>query len=859
MLGPGGGLYTTSAAALPLDLGDGLAPTEIAVGNAYAHVEQGGRGGWYPVGANTLWHGGVHLHPAPDDPSAPRAVHACLPGHVVAARLGAGAEGEGPFGSRNFVLVRHEMPAPPQDGGADDEPAAPPEPSGAEPDVFYSLYMHLAALADDRSGPAGASADLEVTASALNLRTSPEDQGKQNKADGGPAPRGTRVTPLPAPPEPEANGFRWVRAHLPGGAVDAFAHGDHLAPPGGAVTAESVSWLREPAPEEMVTTGPRNVRSGPTKTAPNLLLDEPVPAGTRFVPRPGAPQAALQAGRYLWGTVHLPAGRTTRTGATTLDGFVHDGELRKVEVKGELDRALLGRLAGGAVVALDRPVEAGDVLWTVGTHGLRALPDDQLPEVLHWEVFSETNLLADLCRPPTPSGDGQAGTSPPSPPRPGGTTSTRNIVVRRVEGPAEVEVGQTATYRVADYNVAPRPDDRARVNWEVWAGGAVVARFPYAGDRLVYTPPPALAGETVEARPFLQSSKPSVAVRTRVTAPPPWWAAEDPDADFQADADEVLTLFERLDTTIVGRDLLAERVLIFVEVRREGTATPPRPALEWAGGAVEPAGNLAYDELTLFYAADAGGRATRLRHAVCRFVSEWGMPDVRAAVDALGVSAPAATAAAVEQHQWWAEARAAGCDLPEEPRLWHYHPVSMLVHVAGMVPEAEPEAAPPVTDPVSDNAEFNLLVATVYGEAANSSETAWRAVAHVVMNRVGKREWSRHTTVEATLRNTGFDALTQRNGPFRNAETHLRGGSVGTTVARNVDRMAAVLRPIYDRQEPDFTGGCQLYYSPRAQAVLHRERPGQYAARPRWNFSVLEEVAVPGLLRFDDFKFYRYR
>ena len=657
------------AAALPLNLGDGLAPTSDAVANAYAHVEQGW-GGWYPVGANTLWHGGVHLRPAPDDPAAPRAVHACLPGRVVAARLGAGAEGEGPFGSRNFVVVRHEVPAPPGEGGA-------------EPGVFYSLYMHLAALADDRSGPAGASADLEVTASTLNLRTSPENQDDRNKADGGPAPRGTRVTPLPAPPVPEANGFRWVRAHLPGGAVDAFAHGDHLAPPGGAVTAASVPWLREPAPEEMVTTGPRNVRSGPTTSAPNLLLDEPVPAGTRFVPRPDAPQAALQAGRFLWGTVHLPAGRTTPAGATTLDGFVHDGALRKVEARGELNRDLLDRLAGGAVVTLDQPVAAGDVLWTVGTHGLRALPDDRLPEVLHWEVFSETNLLADLCRPPTPSGDGQAGAAPPAPPRPRGTPSTRTVLVRRVEGPAEVEAGQAATYHVADYNVAPRPDDRASVSWEVWAGGAVVARFPDAGDRLVYTPPPALAGETVEVRPFMRSSTPSVAVRTRVAAPPPWWAAEDPDADFQADADEVLALFERLDTTLIDRDLFAERVVVAVEARREGTAAPPRPALERAGGAVEPAGDLAYDELGLFYAADVGGRAGRLRHAVCRFVSEWGMPDVRAAVDALGVSAPAATAAAVERHQWWAEARAAGCDLPEEPRLWHYHPLSFLLHAAG--------------------------------------------------------------------------------------------------------------------------------------------------------------------------------
>ena len=690
VLGSGGGLAPASvAASLPLDLGDGPALTAEAVENAYAHVERGGRGGWYPVGANTLWHGGVHLRPAPDDPDAPRAVRACLPGRVVAARLGAGAEGEGPFGSRNFVVVRHEMPAPPSDGGT--EGATPPEPGGAEPGVFYSLYMHLAALADDRSGPARASADLEVTASTLNLRTSPETQGDQNKAAGGPAPRGTRVTPLATPPAPEANGFRWVRAHLPGGAVDAFAHGDHLAPPGGAVTAESVSWLRAPAPEEMVTTGPRNVRSSPRVDPSSLLLSEPVPAGTRFVPRPDAPMAALQAGRFLWGTVHLPAGRTTRTGATTLDGFVHDGALRKAETTGELDRALLDRLAGGAVVALDRPVEAGDVLWTVGTHGLRALPDDPLPEVLHWEMFSETNLLADLCRPPAPSGDGQAGAAPPAPPRPR-APSGRTVLVRRVEGPSEVEAGRPATYRVADYNVAPLPDDRDRVNWEVRSGGGVVATFRGAGERLVYTPPLALAGETVEVRPFMRSSTSDVAIRTRVSAPPPWWTAEDPGADFQTDADEVLDLFEGLDTTILGRDLLAERVVVAVEARRDG-ATPPRPALERAGGAVEPAGHLEHDELMQFYAADVGGRATRLRHAVCRFVSEWGMPDVRAAVDALGVSAPEATAAAVERHQWWAEARAAGCDLPEELRLWHYHPVSFLVHVAGTATEAESAAS----------------------------------------------------------------------------------------------------------------------------------------------------------------------
>ena len=687
----------TQRAALPLNLGDGRVLTEKAIENAYAHVEKGGRGGWYPVGANTLWHGGVHLRPAPDDPAAPRTVHACLPGRVVAARLGAGAEAEGPFGSRNFVLVRHAAPAPPAADEPDDAPA-PPAPSGAdEPDVFFSLYMHLAPLADDRSGPAGASVDLEVTASRLNLRTSPQNRGPANLHPAGPAPRGTRVTPLSAPPEPEANGFRWVRPHLPGGAVDAFAHGDYLAPVGGAVTVESVPWLREPAPEEMVTTGPRNVRAAPTTRGPNLLLDEPVPAGTRFVPRPDAPQAALQAGRFVWGTVYLPTGRTSRSGAPTLDGFVHDGALRAVEARGEVDRALLDRLAGGAVVALDRPVEAGDVLWTVGTHGLRALPDDPLPETLHWEVFSEANLLADLCRPSgsAMSGDGQAG-APPPPPRPRATPSGRVVLVRRVEGPTEVEAGQPAAYEVADYNVTPRPDDRARVSWEVWAGGAVAARFPGAGDRLVYTPPLSLAGETVEVRPYMRSSTPDVAVRTRVAAAPPWWTAEDPDADFQADADEVLALFEDLDATILSRDLFAERAVVAVEARR-GPAAPPRPSLERDTGGAEPAGHLEHDELAQFYAADVGGRAGRLRYAVCRFASEWGIADARAAVDALGVSAPGATAAAVERHQWWAEARAAGCDLPAGPRLWHYHPLSFLHHIAGETEAPVASDCEPVT------------------------------------------------------------------------------------------------------------------------------------------------------------------
>ncbi|WP_420457092.1 hypothetical protein [Rubrivirga sp.] len=669
-------------ASLPLDLGDGLALAADAVEAAYAHVETGGRGGWYPVGDNTIWHGGVHLRPDPDDPAAPRTVHACLPGRVVAARLGAGDAAEGPFGSRNFVLVRHEAPAPPDAEDGASSAGDTPSPA-AEPPPFYSLYMHLAPLADDRSGPAQAGASTETlrTTTRVNYRSAPAMDASLVV---GTAPRQTRVERLPEAAQAARNtdAFAWSRVHLAEGAVEAYVTTDpqYVERAGPApVTVEAVSWLQKVSPETFETTTGLNYRSAPVVRDETWLGT--AEKGTRVEPLSDAPQAALETGHFRWARIHLSSG--------PVEAFIStNSQYVRSTRTSELDTDLLDRLATGEVVAVDREVGAGDVLWTVGTHGLRSLPDDPLPETLHWEMISESNLVADLCRPVEPdvSGDGQAGSPPTS--RVSPPLSSRTVLVRRAEGPSTVEAGQPATFRAADFNVSPTPDERARVNWEVRAGDAVVATFRSAGDRLVYTPPVALAGETIEVRPFARSSTAQVSVRTRVEAPPPWWAAEDPDADFQTDAAEVLGLFERLDTTILGTDLFAERVVVAVEARREG-ATPARPSLERDTAGADPAGHLAHDELATFYTADVGGRATRLRHAACRFVSEWGVSDVPAAVAALGVGAPEATAKAVERHQWWAEAVAAGAGLPAEPRLWHYHPLSLLVHIAGSLAETE--------------------------------------------------------------------------------------------------------------------------------------------------------------------------
>ena len=90
----------------------------------YRNVEQG-RGGWYPIGINQQWHGGVHLHVPLGTP-----VRAMLSGTVVAAHFGPPVE----LGSNNFVVLRHEVPMP----RANDTEEKPTKL------VVYSLSMHLA-------------------------------------------------------------------------------------------------------------------------------------------------------------------------------------------------------------------------------------------------------------------------------------------------------------------------------------------------------------------------------------------------------------------------------------------------------------------------------------------------------------------------------------------------------------------------------------------------------------------------------------------------------------------------------------------------------------------------------------------
>ncbi|MDG5817031.1 peptidoglycan-binding protein [Chitinispirillales bacterium ANBcel5] len=103
--------------SFPLNLGFGTDITKETIEKIYKHIEETFPGGYYPIGGNTVWHGGVHLMPDED-----KEVYASLPGKIVAARL---PEDENlairHYGSSNFILMKHSW----------------------QEKQFYSLYMHL--------------------------------------------------------------------------------------------------------------------------------------------------------------------------------------------------------------------------------------------------------------------------------------------------------------------------------------------------------------------------------------------------------------------------------------------------------------------------------------------------------------------------------------------------------------------------------------------------------------------------------------------------------------------------------------------------------------------------------------------
>ena len=144
------------------------------------------------------------------------------------------------------------------------------------------------------------------------------------------------------------------------------------------------------------------------------------------------------------------------------------------------------------------------------------------------------------------------------------------------------------------------------------------------------------------------------------------------------------------------------------------------------------------------------------------------------------------------------------------------------------------------------------VICTVCGEAMHAADTVQKAIAHVIVNRIGTREWSGYHTAEDIVKYTGFNACDFHAKYFREAESYLeeRNGD------KRFERVIRNVLPVLRKEEEDFTGGCVMFYSPRRYRIDQLRAGNVLQKVPEWDFSLLEEVKFSGLK--GDFSFYRY-
>lgn len=140
--------------------------TEVADPKSYFEALATAEDGFYPIGANGLWHGGIHFGSQTGNTlSQEDGVRCIADGEVIAYRIDSAYPqveyecGKATY-SKGFVLVKHrlQLPPAPKKAAADtktdtktDSKAATPAPATTDPKqpaeeptlTFFSLYMHL--------------------------------------------------------------------------------------------------------------------------------------------------------------------------------------------------------------------------------------------------------------------------------------------------------------------------------------------------------------------------------------------------------------------------------------------------------------------------------------------------------------------------------------------------------------------------------------------------------------------------------------------------------------------------------------------------------------------------------------------
>ena len=145
-----------------------------------------------------------------------------------------------------------------------------------------------------------------------------------------------------------------------------------------------------------------------------------------------------------------------------------------------------------------------------------------------------------------------------------------------------------------------------------------------------------------------------------------------------------------------------------------------------------------------------------------------------------------------------------------------------------------------------------VFISTIAGEATitaqgySVSPLARQAIANVIMNRIGQREWARYTSAADICACTGFGGY--KSYLFHACMDYLnhRDGS-----NEEIELLIEQVLPVYEGKVSDITGGAQLFYTP---AAMPKGVKG-----PRWDSSKLKEVLISGVDPYYEGRFFRYK
>ncbi|WP_186223915.1 SH3 domain-containing protein [Burkholderia gladioli] len=385
----------------PADKSDGSDPMTYM--KALAAAEDG----FYPLGANGMWHGGIHFdqntakHLKQDE-----GIRAIADGEVVAYRLDSKypeqdyQDGRHALYSTGFVLVRHKLqlpPPPPPKPDASKQvagqpatapasaapatagkastastPAAAPassQPRPGETLTFFSLYMHLMDWNTYQSASAQAKV-AQVDAAKLNMAPMPYWEGERFYRVGDKANDSQDVPKPKAPAAP------------PRDLIGEFIQSDFKTVP-------------EPdAPDDDTANLPPPIKGIRIRESPNGKIIGILPKGSELTVSDTDEVAKAKPGWAKIKTIKSGTPAAAVVGGTPSPhapyGYVYAKELDAVVNPQPLDSVV--------VLKQPYPVKAGDVVGQLG-HYLRyteakLLPAKPTRPLLHLEVFAGPELEA---------------------------------------------------------------------------------------------------------------------------------------------------------------------------------------------------------------------------------------------------------------------------------------------------------------------------------------------------------------------------------------------------------------------------------------------------------------------------------